>query len=66
MFYSRLFSLDQNKRKTQKTQEKNETGNKDFLLHREFGHFRLPKLQEQPLAKQYIKHLLAGLSGLIK
>jgi hypothetical protein len=27
---------------------------------------RLPKLKDQPLAAQYIKHLLAGLTGLIK
>ena len=60
MHYSRLFSLEQ-KKKAEKL-----SGNKDFLLHREFGHFRLPKLQEQPLAKSYTKHLLSGLTGLIK
>jgi hypothetical protein len=38
MHYSRLFSLEQ-KKKAEKL-----SGNKDFLLHREFGHFRLPKL----------------------
>jgi hypothetical protein len=55
-----LFSLKQ--------QEINKgiSGNKEFLLHREYGHYRLPNLKENPLAKDYIKHLLAGLKGLIK
>lgn len=59
LHFSRLYSQQQSKKIGGK-------GRKDFLLHREHGHFHLPHRTSDPLVKQYIKHLMAGLTGLIK
>jgi len=64
--YSRQFSKEHYSRQFSKEIAKDENKSKEFYLHREFGHNRLPKFSHYPTAMKYIKHVVCIANGLIR